>query len=169
MKKTWNVEIGKKQIPMTVEMNALQNRVQLDARGTRLIDDTKTLRFFVGDVLPFEYMGHSFELLIHGPYVDLTMDGISQSYRQPVRTVDSFPLWTVPWFSLCLMLPVWTRAGLIPTLLGLSGMWSIAIVSRIGLWKASTRFFITMCIALAAWLLYFGLALLLSGMLFTKA
>lgn len=154
---------------MTLAMNALQSRVELDARGKVLLTETKRMRLLTGDVLPFEYMGHTFELAIHGPYVDLVMDGISQSYRRPVRTVDTFPLWAVPWFSLCLMLPVWTQAGLIPLLLAFFGMWGIAVASRVPLWKPFTRFFICMMIALGVWLLYLGLAMVLSGMLFTDA
>lgn len=168
MKKSWMIEIGKKTVRMTLDMPPLQNHLQLDADGKILLDDTKPMRLFTGDVLPFDYMGHTFELLIHGPYTDIAMDGISQSYRQKVQSVDTFPWWTVPWFSLCIMLPVWTQAGLIPLLLAFFGMWGISIVSRIGLWKPFTRFFICLCIALSVWLLYFGLAMLLAGTLFTN-
>ncbi|MGI6441925.1 MAG: hypothetical protein ACOX00_08445 [Peptoniphilaceae bacterium] len=168
MNKTWMIEIGKKTVPIHLQMNRLQTHLRLEAEGHVLLEKNKAFRILTGDVLSFSYKGHTFELLVHGPYVDIVMDGISQSYRRPVQALEAFPIWVVPWFSLCLMLPVYTQAGLIPLLLAFAGMWGISILSRIPLFKPFTRFFISMCIALAAWLLYFGLAMLLSGTLFTN-
>ena len=169
MKKTWNVEIRDQLIPIQAEAVCMQSRVKVEARGKTLLENKKPLRVLTGDVLPFSYQGETFELALHGPYMDLIHNGVSQSYRRPVRTTDTFPSWAIPWFSLAMMLPVWSKGGLLPLVLAFFGMWGIAVISRIPLWKRFSRFFICLCIALATWLLYFGLAMLLSGMLFTDA
>ncbi len=159
----WEVEIDGAQYEISVKNNILTGKAILSVNGEEEVIRNKGQLAFLGIIdAPITVAGKQLQFVSIGKNADIAMDGIYLGSKEEYKSAWKLPWWVWIFVVLTLAIPVISRGGALPFLLGFLSATFCARASIQPKLKTSAKVLICFGITILAWLLLILIVFLLA-------
>ena len=129
MEKHWSIPENDVVHDVSLTISTWTGKTTLTVDGTETTLPRKAMRNFTGTDYPVLIGGRECQLRIAGSKADIAVDGYFSDSGKPYTPLGKVPWWGWVFAVLCFMVPIVSRGGALPVLIGLLGAMGCTKVS----------------------------------------